>query len=130
MCIRDRDVAEGEELVLHGRFVTHPSFGEQFRVEAYEVSLPETVTAIRRYLASGVLPYIGKALAGRIVDLFGEDTLEVIASQPMSLTAVKGISEEDVYKRQVVYYFYSLFQGGVKLPTGGTARDRFPCGRR
>ncbi len=88
------DVAEGEEVVLHGRFVTHPSFGEQLRVEAYEVSLPETAAAIRRYLASGVLPYIGKAMAGRIVDLFGEDTLEVIASQPMSLTAVKGISEE------------------------------------
>ena len=29
------DVAEGEEVVLHGRFVTHPSFGEQLRVEAY-----------------------------------------------------------------------------------------------
>ena len=88
------DVSEGEEVTLHGRVVTHPNFGEQLRVEAYEVRLPETATAIRRYLASGVLPYIGKAMAGRIVDLFGEDTLEIIASQPMSLTAVKGISAE------------------------------------
>lgn len=88
------DVSEGEEVTLHGRFATHPNFGEQFRVEAYEVSLPETVGAIRRYLASGVLPYIGKATAGKIVDLFGEDALEVIASQPQRLTQIKGITGE------------------------------------
>jgi exodeoxyribonuclease V alpha subunit len=61
------DVNVGEDVTLHGRFVTHPSFGEQFRVEACEVRMPESATAIRRYLASGALPYIGKALAGRIV---------------------------------------------------------------
>lgn len=88
------DICEGEEVTLHGRFTAHPSFGEQFRVEAYEVSLPETVGAIRRYLASGVLPYIGKALAGRIVDCFGADSLEVIASEPMRLLQIKGITEE------------------------------------
>lgn len=70
------DVNVGEDVTLHGRFVTHPSFGEQFRVEACEVRMPESATAIRRYLASGALPYIGKALAGRIVDVFGADALE------------------------------------------------------
>ncbi len=88
------DVCEGEEVTLHGRFTSHPNFGEQFRVEAYEVALPETVTAIKRYLASGVLPYIGKALAGRIVDKFGAEALEVIASEPARLTQIKGITEE------------------------------------
>ena len=63
------DVNVGEDVTLHGRFVTHPSFGEQFRVEACEVRMPESATAIRRYLASGALPYIGKALAGRIVEV-------------------------------------------------------------
>lgn len=56
--------------------------------------MPESATAIRRYLASGALPYIGKALAGRIVDVFGADALEVIASDPMALTKIKGITPE------------------------------------
>ncbi len=87
------DVSEGEEVTLHGHFTTHPNFGEQFRVDAYEVRLPETASAIKRYLASGVLPYIGRATAAKIVDLFGEDALEVIASEPMRLTRIKGITE-------------------------------------
>jgi exodeoxyribonuclease V alpha subunit len=88
------DINEGEDATLHGRFVTHPTFGEQFRVEAYEVQLPETATAIRRYLASGVLPYIGKAIAGRIVDAFGDQALEIIARQPDKLSQVKGLTRE------------------------------------
>ncbi len=88
------DVNVGEEVTLHGRFITHPSFGEQFRAQACEVRMPESVTAIRRYLASGALPYIGKALARRIVDVFGQETLEVIASDPQQLTQIKGISED------------------------------------
>ncbi|MEG0896014.1 MAG: ATP-dependent RecD-like DNA helicase [Ruthenibacterium sp.] len=87
------DVNEGEEVVLHGCFKTHSNFGMQFAVEAYEVSLPETVTAMRRYLAGGALPYIGPALAERIVSAFGTETLEVIATQPAKLAAIKGLSE-------------------------------------
>ena len=61
------DVHEGEEVALRGTFTTHPNFGEQFRVEAYEVRLPETAAAIKRYLASGALPNVGRAMAERIV---------------------------------------------------------------
>lgn len=52
------EICEGEEVTLHGYFTAHPNFGEQFRAEAYEVRLPETAAAMKRYLASGVLPYI------------------------------------------------------------------------
>ena len=33
-------VAEGEELVLTGYYVAHPTFGSQFRVSVYERQLP------------------------------------------------------------------------------------------
>lgn len=88
------DVQEGEEVTLHGRFTTHANFGEQFRAEACEAHLPDTAAMIRRYLAAGALPYIGKALAGRIVDAFGDKTLEIIATDPMALTKVKGITPQ------------------------------------
>ncbi len=87
------DVNEGEEVRLHGFFKTHSNFGQQFRVEAYEVSMPETVASVGRYLASGALPHIGPAIAQRIVDKFGTETLEVIAMQPAQLAKIKGLSE-------------------------------------
>lgn len=117
------DVNEGEEVTLHGRFVTHPSFGEQFRVEACEVRLPESVAAIRRYLASGALPYIGKVLAGRIVDAFGEDALEVIASDPMKLTGIKGITPEKALAAS--NEFKRIF--GVREAIGYLARYNLPA---
>ena len=42
------DVNVGEDVTLHGRFVTHPSFGEQFRVEACEVRMPESAKSWSR----------------------------------------------------------------------------------
>ena len=53
------EVRAGEEVTLHGRFAMHPTFGPQFKTESYEVRLPETAAAIRRYLSGGALPHIG-----------------------------------------------------------------------
>ncbi len=84
----------GEELDLTGSFVTHPRFGQQFRAESCLRTLPSTVVNIERYLASGVIPGIGKALAKRIVDEFGEFTLQVIEKSPEKLLRIKGISAQ------------------------------------
>ena len=64
-------VAEGEELVLTGTYVAHPTFGSQFRVSVYERQMPATAGAIYKYLAAGAIKGIGPALARRIVDRFG-----------------------------------------------------------
>lgn len=92
------EVRAGEEVTLHGRFAMHPTFGQQFKTESYEVRLPETAAAIRRYLSGGALPHIGKAIAARIVAAFGEESLEVIASQPEVLATVKGLTREKAYE--------------------------------
>ncbi len=85
-------VAPGEALVLTGQYATHPKFGYQFKVALFERSLPETAAAIRKYLASGAVKGIGPGLAGRIVDVFGDQTLEVLEKDPSRLAQVKGIS--------------------------------------
>ncbi len=92
------NVEEGEELVCTGRFVTHQKFGEQFRCEMCERSLPTSPSAIRRYLASGVIGGIGAVLAKRIVDAFGEDTLSVIENDPEKLTVIEGITKKKAQK--------------------------------
>lgn len=85
--------------------------------------MPESATAIRRYLASGALPYIGKALAGRIVDVFGADALEVIASDPMALTKIKGITPEKALAAS--NEFKRIF--GVREAIGYLARYNLPA---
>lgn len=85
-------IEEGEELRLTGKYVTHPKFGAQFRAEACERKLPATETAILKYLSSGVIKGIGPTLAKRMVEEFGDKTLEIIENTPEDLIKVKGMS--------------------------------------
>ncbi len=102
----------GEELELTGSFVTHPRFGQQFRAESCVRALPSTVVNIERYLASGVIRGIGRALAKRIVAEFGEFTLQIIEKEPEKLCRIKGISpqkcEEIAESAQQIFGLRSL----------------------
>ncbi len=84
--------AIGERLTLTGSWITHPSFGDQFKVQQAERQLPRGKKAIYEYLAYGAVKGIGPATAAAIVTMFGEDALEVLESEPEKLSAVKGIS--------------------------------------
>lgn len=94
------DVEEGEELVLTGEFTTHRKFGEQFKVSIFERSLPTTSAAIQRYLASGAISGIGPVLARRLVNLFGDKTLDIIESEPERLLEIEGITKKKAEKIQ------------------------------
>jgi exodeoxyribonuclease V alpha subunit len=81
----------GESLRLRGRWASHPQYGRQFQVEAYQTVLPATIQGIRRYLGSGLVKGIGPKMAERIVDHFGEDTLRLIEEEPGRLVEVPGL---------------------------------------
>ena len=81
----------GESLRLSGRWASHPQYGRQFQVEAYQTVLPATIQGIRRYLGSGLIKGIGPKMAERIVEHFGETTLEVIEQEPGRLVDVPGL---------------------------------------
>jgi len=86
--------AVGEEIVVYGEYVTHPLYGVQFKSEAAERTLPSDATAIYKYLSGGALKGIGPALARRLVDAFGEETLEVLANRPDEVAKIRGFSKE------------------------------------
>jgi len=86
-------VVEGEQLTLQGSWTSHPKFGDQFKAETYEVTLPATVAGIRKYLASGLIRGISAHLADKIVDTLGEKTLEIIENDPDQLLDVHGIGK-------------------------------------
>jgi exodeoxyribonuclease V alpha subunit len=81
----------GESLRLSGRWTSHPQYGRQFQVEAYTTVLPATIQGIRRYLGSGLIKGIGPKMAERIVDHFGQTTLQVIEEDPTRLVEVPGL---------------------------------------
>ncbi len=86
-------ISEGEYVEMSGHLGAHPSYGEQFIVEKYEIKVPEDEIAIARYLGSGAIKGVGAALADRIVRKFKEDTFRVIEEEPERLSEVKGISK-------------------------------------
>jgi exodeoxyribonuclease V alpha subunit len=53
--------------------------------------LPATIQGIRRYLGSGLIKGIGSRMAERIVEHFGQATLEVIEQAPGRLVEVPGL---------------------------------------
>ncbi|MDE7287761.1 MAG: ATP-dependent RecD-like DNA helicase, partial [Lachnospiraceae bacterium] len=61
-----QSVEIGETLKLKGNFVEHPMYGHQLKVESFEVTAPDDVISMERYLASGAIKGIGEAMAARI----------------------------------------------------------------
>ena len=84
----------GESVRAQGRWTNHKQFGRQFAVERFESVLPRTVVGIKKYLGSGLIKGIGDTFADRIVEKFGEQTLEVIDSFSARLREVDGIGPE------------------------------------
>lgn len=83
----------GETLNVSGNWEVHPKYGQQFKVENYEVTLPATVDGIKSYLCSGIIKGIGRSLAKKLVSHFGENTLDVIENSPETLKTVSGIGK-------------------------------------
>ncbi|SFI07950.1 exodeoxyribonuclease V alpha subunit [Pseudobutyrivibrio sp. OR37] len=85
-------VGEGENLLLRGDYVDHPTYGKQFKAVSYEAVAPTDTISMERYLGSGAIKGIGPKLAARIIKLFGDDTFRIIEEEPERLAEVKGIS--------------------------------------
>ncbi|MDE6252044.1 MAG: ATP-dependent RecD-like DNA helicase [Lachnospiraceae bacterium] len=87
-------LSEGEYLHMEGEYTEHQVYGEQFKVNRYEMKVPQDTESVKKYLSSGAIKGIGPAMAERIVKMFGEDTFKIIEEEPERLINVKGISEK------------------------------------
>lgn len=95
--------AEGETVKLTGKWVSHRTYGEQFAVEMYEKQAPASKEAILKYLSSGIIKGVRAATARKIVDAFGEESLNVIEKEPLKLTQIRGISAEKAMGMSLSY---------------------------
>lgn len=87
-------VSVGDKLRITGDFVVHMEYGEQLSVKYYEKLVPESSEEIYIYLASGSISGVKEVTAKRIIDRFGDDTLNIIRDNPEKLAEIKGISEQ------------------------------------
>ena len=85
-------VSEGDSVILWGEWKHNPKYGRQFVVSQYERYMPANADAILRYLSSGAIKGIGKKTALKIVEAYGDDTLEVLENHPDWLSDIPGIS--------------------------------------
>ena len=86
-------IKKGDTLKITGKFVEHKDYGEQFKIETFEKLMPQTLSALEKYLANGNIKGVGPATASKIVNKFGEDTIHVLKYEPQKLAQIKGITK-------------------------------------
>ena len=99
----------GQQINLKGAWIKHPKFGQQFKAQSLHIETPTSIDGIERFLASGVIKGVGAAMAKRLVDEFGEKTLEIIEKTPEKLAKVAGIGKKTIEK------IASSYQGQAEL---------------
>lgn len=83
----------GERVELTGQWTEHKTYGRQFRAETCKTLAPATLTALKNYLASGLIKGVGESTAQAIVQTFGMETLDVLEKEPARLVEVPGIGQ-------------------------------------
>lgn len=84
----------GEKVTLIGRWMVHPTFGKQFKIESCRREIPETAGEMLSYLSSGMIKGVKEKTAQKIVERFGEETFYIIEHFPDRLAEIKGISKD------------------------------------
>ncbi|MGB5823688.1 MAG: ATP-dependent RecD-like DNA helicase [Proteocatella sp.] len=96
-------IEEFDYLKLTGKQKLHPTYGHQLEVRSYEIPNLGNTKSILAYLSSGIIDEIGPKIAARIVDRFGDGTLEVMDNEPSRLLEVEGIGKKK-YNRIIQSY--------------------------
>lgn len=90
-------VQPGETVLCLGVWKNHASYGRQFEVSEYTVERPNDLMGIQKYLESGLIKGVGAATAKKIVDHFGDKTLDVLDNNPYRLAEI-GLKEKKIDK--------------------------------
>ena len=101
-------IKEGQNVKLTGYWTVHKQFGNQFNIQDYEEILPNSIDGIEKYLSAGVIHGIGPITAKKIIEKFGEETLDIMENHIERLMEIEGIGEK---KFQIIYESYIEQQG-------------------
>ncbi len=88
---------KGQPFIASGEWV-ETSYGLQLKTSSYKVVIPTDPSGITSFIGSGLLKGVGPAIAKRIVEKFGVNTLHIISKDPEQLISVKGVTEAGAEK--------------------------------
>ncbi len=94
-----------------GNVINHPRYGTQFQAISYEREKPTGKNGLIGYLSSDRFPGIGKRTAEKIVEHFGENTIDAILDDPDSLAAISGLTKQ---KQELIHDVLQQSQGTEK----------------
>ena len=90
------DLNENEKYIMYGEIAHHPKYGFQFNVTDSERIKPDDKDGIIEFLSSDLFKGIGEKQASSIVDVLGEDALELILKDKTCLYTVPKLSEAKI----------------------------------
>ena len=82
---------EGESAQFSGAWVNDERYGFQFRAEQTIPIAPHTAKGLISYLSSGIVKGIGTRTAEKIVNHFGEKTVEILDTDPQRIHEVPAL---------------------------------------
>ena len=88
------DIIEGEDYTFWGNLVQHPKYGEQLKLIRYERAKP-TSKGLIKYFSSDHFKGIGVKTAQKIVDLYGDNTIDKVLAEPEKLHDIVGLSAKN-----------------------------------
>ncbi len=85
------ELSSGENVTFQGDWTEHSVYGKQFAAKTCEITPPDSLSSVEKYLGSGLIRGIGPATAKLIVKHFGMDAISILDEHPERLTEVTGI---------------------------------------
>ena len=87
-------------IIINGEFKNHEKFGKQFNVNSYELVMPSEADDIKEFLSSKFIKGCGKKTAEKIVEIYGNRSIDIIKENKFALDKIEGMSES---KREKIY---------------------------
>ncbi len=84
----------GEKIEIEGIWQDHPKYGMQIKIKDISTVRATDLDSIKNYLSGGLVTGIGPVRAQELINIFGEDILDIIEFEPEKLTRVKGIGQQ------------------------------------
>lgn len=79
---------------MKGKYIYHDKYGYQFSVESFNRVEPEGKDAVIEFLSSSLIAGCGVKTAEKIVEVLGENAINIIKEDPAKLLLVDKVSEK------------------------------------
>ena len=113
---------------ITGEYINNPRYGRQIKIEKLIVIPPSSDTGIEKYIGSGLIPGIGPAMAKRIVQHFGKDTISILDKDVEKLIEVEGFGKKRInvikkeWKKQSKIRDLMIFLQSLEISPSNSAK--------